>query len=117
MSAPTQGVALGYHLAPRWGSEITPRALLSRRGSRPGRGRILAGMSNATKLPGIDFVLDGDGRQQAVVIDLRTHGELWEDIYDQLVTEQRRNEPRIPFAEARAVLGSSLDEMIGRTDV
>lgn len=75
-----------------------------------GRGRILLGMSNAAELPGIDFVLDSDGRTRAVVIDLRTHGELWEDIYDQLVAEQRQNEPRTPLAQARAVLGSSLDE-------
>jgi hypothetical protein len=48
---------------------------------------------------------------------LRTHGELWEDIYDQLVTEQRRNEPRIPFAEARAVLGRVRTSGDGHTDV
>lgn len=61
-------------------------------------------MSSATALPGIDFVLDGSGRKQAVVIDLDLHGELWEDVYDQPVAEQRRDEPRVSLEEVRAQL-------------
>jgi hypothetical protein len=55
--------------------------------------------SNA--LPGIDFVLDSAGRKKAVLIDLRKHGEVWEDVYDALLAEKRRAEPRESLAEVR----------------
>jgi addiction module HigA family antidote len=45
-------------------------------------------------LRGIDFLFDGSGRKKAVQIDLRRHGEVWEDLYDRLIAEQRRDEPR-----------------------
>lgn len=71
---------------------------------------MLLGMSSATALRGIDFVLDSTGRKQAVVIDLRAHGELREDVNDQLEAEQRRDEPLIPLAEARSRLRGDIDE-------
>ncbi len=43
---------------------------------------------------GIDFILDGAGRKKAVLIDLRRHSEVWEDVFDSLVAEKRRDEPR-----------------------
>jgi hypothetical protein len=52
-------------------------------------------------LRGIDFVLDSSGRKKAVLIDLRRHSEVWEDVFDSLVAEQRRNEPRESLAEVR----------------
>lgn len=52
-------------------------------------------------LRGIDFLLDGSGRKKAVQIDLRRHGEVWEDIYDSLIAEQRRTEPRESLAAVR----------------
>ena len=52
-------------------------------------------------LRGIDFLLDSTGRKKAVQIDLRRHGEVWEDIYDSLIAEQRRTEPRESLAAVR----------------
>lgn len=43
---------------------------------------------------GIQFLTDDRGHKRAVVIDLRKHGELWEDIYDAIVADERRDEPR-----------------------
>jgi hypothetical protein len=55
----------------------------------------------APPLRGIDFVLDSAGRKKAVLIDLRRHSEVWEDVFDALVAEQRRREPRESLAEVR----------------
>ncbi len=58
-------------------------------------------------LRGIDFVLDSSGRKKAVQIDLRRHGEVWEDVYDSLIAEQRRAEPRESLADVRRRLEAS----------
>jgi PHD/YefM family antitoxin component YafN of YafNO toxin-antitoxin module len=44
-------------------------------------------------MEGIQFVVDENGKQTAVLIDLERYGELWEDIYDALLLEQRRDDP------------------------
>ena len=36
-------------------------------------------------MQGIQFLIDDKGHKTAVLIDLKEHGELWEDIYDSLV--------------------------------
>lgn len=53
-------------------------------------------------MTGIQFVSDVDGRQVAVQIDLRKHRALWEDFWDVLVSESRREEKGIPYEEYRA---------------
>ena len=45
-------------------------------------------------MKGIQYVVDESGEKTAVLIDLKEHGELWEDLYDALIAEQRRDEPR-----------------------
>jgi hypothetical protein len=45
-------------------------------------------------LHGIEFVVDEQGNKTAVVLDLKEHGELWEDIYDSLLAKSRETEPR-----------------------
>ena len=45
-------------------------------------------------LKGVQFVVNENGEKTAVVIDLRRHGRLWEDLYDAMLAEQRRHEPR-----------------------
>jgi hypothetical protein len=45
-------------------------------------------------MPGIEFLIDRMGRKKAVLIDLKRHKDLWEDLYDAYVAHQRRNEPR-----------------------
>ena len=42
-------------------------------------------------VPGIDFLVDARGRRKSVVIDLRRHRALWEDIYDAYLAGKRRN--------------------------
>lgn len=43
---------------------------------------------------GVEFVVDDEGRQKAVLIDLKKHGKIWEDFYDSLLVKERESEPR-----------------------
>ena len=52
-------------------------------------------------MEGIHFVTNEKGKKVAVMIDLDLHGELWEDIHDQLVAESRSHEKSIPFDVVR----------------
>ena len=45
-------------------------------------------------MKGIQFVTGEKGKKTAVLIDLKKHGKLWEDFYDNLIADQRENEPR-----------------------
>ena len=38
---------------------------------------------------GVQFVTDTDGRKVAVLLDLEEWGELWEDIYDNMLADAR----------------------------
>ena len=55
-------------------------------------------------MTGIQYVTDEEGRRVAVQIDLRVHGELWEDVEDVLISQSLRNEERIPLEEVEAEL-------------
>jgi hypothetical protein len=44
---------------------------------------------------GIQYLTDEKGQKVAVQISLKKFGELWEDFYDNLIAEQRSNEPRV----------------------
>ncbi len=55
-------------------------------------------------MQGIQFVTDAKGRPVAVQIDLKKYGTLWEDFWDGLVSESRRNEKRIPWEQVKADL-------------
>jgi hypothetical protein len=50
---------------------------------------------------GIQFITDEKGRKTAVIIDLKKHKALWEDIEDVLVSQSRRHEKRIPLDKAK----------------
>jgi hypothetical protein len=52
------------------------------------------GKAASAGLKGVQFVVNERGQRTAVVIDLRKHSKLWEDIYDAAVARQRENEPR-----------------------
>ena len=54
-------------------------------------------------MEGIQFVINDQGEKMAVVIDLKMHGELWEDFYDSVIARQRAGEPResLEFVEKR----------------
>jgi hypothetical protein len=55
-------------------------------------------------MPGIKYVTNEDGKRVAVMIDLKTHGELWEDFYDGLTEKKRKNEPRESLDSVRKLL-------------
>jgi hypothetical protein len=50
---------------------------------------------------GIRFIIDEKGTKTAVVIDLKRHGDLWEDFYDSMVARQRAAEPRESFESVK----------------
>jgi hypothetical protein len=52
-------------------------------------------------LKGIQFVVNDRGEKTAVQIDLTQYGELWEDIYDLLIAQERADEPRETLDEVR----------------
>jgi hypothetical protein len=48
---------------------------------------------------GIKFLVDEKGEAEAVLIDLKKHRALWEDIQDVLVARQRKKEPRFTLSQ------------------
>jgi hypothetical protein len=59
------------------------------------------------RMKGIEFLTDEKGERKAVVIDLAEHGELWEDVYDTFLAEERSGEPRESLSEVREKLLST----------
>lgn len=53
---------------------------------------------------GVQFVTDTDGRKVAVLLDLKEWGELWEDIYDNMLADARAGEPSTSLEEFEAEL-------------
>jgi PHD/YefM family antitoxin component YafN of YafNO toxin-antitoxin module len=53
---------------------------------------------------GVQFVTDSDGQKVAVLLDLKEWGELWEDIYDNLIADERAGEGNMPLEEFEAEL-------------
>ena len=45
-------------------------------------------------MEGIQFLTNDNGERIAVQIDLRKHGDIWEDVYDSLTARKRSKEPR-----------------------
>jgi hypothetical protein len=43
---------------------------------------------------GVQFVINERGKKTAVVIDLETHSDLWEDFCDAAIARERQSEPR-----------------------
>lgn len=50
---------------------------------------------------GVQFLSDEGGKKTAVLIDLRRHRQIWEDIYDAMVAESRKHEPRVPWEDVK----------------
>jgi len=53
---------------------------------------------------GIQFITDAQGKRVAVQLDLNEWGELWEDIYDNIVADSRKGEPTAPLGKFEADL-------------
>ena len=45
-------------------------------------------------MSGVQFIVDEHGNKTAVVIDLKTNAELWEDFYDRALARSREGETR-----------------------
>jgi hypothetical protein len=58
-------------------------------------------------MTGMQFITDEEGQKTAVVIDLKKHKTLWEDLPDVPVSRSRRHEKRIPLATIKADLAQS----------
>lgn len=50
-------------------------------------------------MEGINYLTDDKNQKVAVQIDLRKYGELWEDFYDSLIAEMRKDEEKIPLED------------------
>ena len=57
-------------------------------------------------LKGVQFVSDAGGQRTGVLIDLRCHRALWDDVYDALVAESRRKDPRLDWDDVKRRLRS-----------
>ncbi|MBN1147681.1 MAG: hypothetical protein JXA78_10535 [Anaerolineales bacterium] len=63
-------------------------------------------MDQDINLRGVQYVVDDTGRRTAVLISLDEWGELWEDIYDVLVSEARKDEPAVAWETLKAEIES-----------
>ena len=52
-------------------------------------------------MKGVQFVVNDEGTKKAVIIDIKKHGDLWEDFYDTLVAKERKAEPRESFEDVK----------------
>ena len=62
-------------------------------------------------MKGIYFVTDADGKAVAVQIDLDQWGELWEDMYDRMLIDQRKDEATVPWEDVKKEL-----QVLGKLD-
>lgn len=51
------------------------------------------------EMEGINYVTDDQNRKIAVQINLTKYGDLWEDFYDGLIADLRKEEEKIPLNE------------------
>jgi hypothetical protein len=57
-------------------------------------------------MEGVQFIVDSQGKKTGVLINLKKYGTLWEDIYDNLLAQKRKHEPRETLQSVRARLKS-----------
>jgi len=62
-------------------------------------------------MKGVQFIVDDVGKKTAVILSLDEWGELWEDIYDILVSESRRDEPTVSWEDLKAEMAG--EEQLG----
>ena len=72
-------------------------------------GFILSDMDNkySVDMPGVEFLVDRRGQTRAVLISLRKHRTLWEDLYDAYLVQRRRREPRESLAQVKRLIQRS----------
>jgi hypothetical protein len=59
-------------------------------------------------MPGIEFLRDRKGRRKAVLIDLKKHKRLWEDLYDAYLAHSRHGERRESLATVKRLVGARI---------
>jgi hypothetical protein len=52
-------------------------------------------------MKGVEYVVDEKGEKKAVVLDLKIHRDVWEDLCDVLKVKERENEPRESLASIK----------------
>lgn len=52
-------------------------------------------------LKGVQLVSDMEGKRTAVLIDLKRCRPIWEDFYDVLMAETRKDELRVPWEDVK----------------
>ena len=68
----------------------------------------MAQLTRRWKVKGVDFVVNDEGGKKAVIIDLRRHGDLWEDFFDTMLARERDGDPRESLASVkRKILGAA----------
>jgi len=55
-------------------------------------------------MKGINYLTDDNNEKIAVQIDLKKYGDLWEDFYDCLIADQRKDEETIPWEDVKKAL-------------
>ena len=68
-------------------------------------------------LSGIQYVTDAKGKPVAVQIDLREHGDVWEDFCDALVAESRKKEPHSSWEEVKNAWHALLKNPLNASEV
>jgi hypothetical protein len=70
-------------------------------------------MLSAMNMPGIEFLRDRKGRRKAVLIDLKKHKRLWEDLYDAYLAHSRRGEHRESLATVKRLIEARAERKTG----
>lgn len=52
-------------------------------------------------IKGVQFLVDENGKPKAVVIDFDVWGELWEDVYDTMLSESNETDSPLPWEEVK----------------
>jgi hypothetical protein len=60
-------------------------------------------------MEGIQFLVNENGEKTAVLLDLKQWGDLWEDVYDILVSYSRSEEETVSWDELEAELGQETE--------
>jgi hypothetical protein len=57
-------------------------------------------------MKGVSYLVNKAGDKTAVILDLRKHRRLWEDMHDRLLIDSRKNEPRETLEQVRKRLAN-----------
>lgn len=66
--------------------------------------RASGGQGGRVKADKVQYVVDEDGRQTAVILPLEEYEELLEDLHDLAVIAERREEPTVRFEDLKKKL-------------